>query len=129
MNEKEKLLQLAYDKIADNSEFMAFYLKKYGEFEKISEQEICSNLNCSVEDYYKLALCKAPYVNANDFVARLNNISQYTGISVFGLNNIVKRVHSIMTLSENESSAYLMAARDKNKKKGQNNDNDINADS
>ncbi len=127
MSDKIKLLQLANVKIADNSEFIAFYLKKYGEFENVSEKEICSNLNCSVEDYYKLALCKAPDVNSNEFASRLNNISQYTGIAVFGLSNIIKRVHSIMKLSENESTTYLMAARDKNKKSDID-DNKLNAD-
>jgi len=129
MNDKIKLLRLANNKITDNSEFIAFYLKKYGEFEKVSEKEICSNLNCSIEDYYKLALCKAPDVKANDFTSRLNNISQYTGIAVFGLSKIIKRVHSIMTFSENESTAYLMAARDKNNRKDNTNENDVNADS
>lgn len=128
MNNRVKLLQLANQKIADNNEFMGFYLRKYREFENLSEQQICSNLNCSFEDYYKLTLCKAPDVNAYDFASRLKNISDYTGITVFGLSKIIKRVHSLMTLSSDQSPSTLMAARDKNNKE-QDNKNDINADS
>ena len=128
MNDKLKLLQLANNKIADNREFMAFYLKKYGEFEDLSQQQICSDLNCSFEDYYKLTLCKVPDVNVHDFASRLKKISDYTGVTVFGLSKIVKRVHTLMTLSSDQSQSTLMAARDKNNK-DQGNENDINADS
>src|SRR5436190_11765814 len=105
-------------KLESDHNFIAYAMKKYGEVEKISEGEICSLLSCSLEDYYKLALCRVPDVNADDFVARLNKISQYGNASIAELNRIIKRVTSIERLGTGalEQRTYLMAARDKHKK-------------
>lgn len=118
MSEKIKMLELASDKAATDSGFIAYLMKKYLEVENISEQEILSTLHCSVEDYYKLNLCRVPDINANDFVARLNKISEYTNSSAIELNKIIKRANSILRLSGSdvEQHNYLMAARDKQNK-------------
>jgi len=123
MNNKKKLLELASKKASDDSNFMAFFLKKYMEFEKVTEQDMQLNLKCSSENYYKLALCKIPNANTNDFIDRLNRISNYANASVFELNKIIKRVNSLLLFSDDKSNSYLMAARDqynkKNKKDGE----------
>ena len=118
MSEKIKMLELASNKAANDSGFIAYLMKKYLEVENISEQEILSTLHCTVEDYYKLNLCRVPDINANDFVTRLNNISQYTNSSAFELNKIIKRANSILRLSGSdvEQHNYLMAARDNQNK-------------
>lgn len=119
MSHKLKLLKTANKNIETDSGFFAHYLGKYSEIENVSETDIISMLNCTTENYYKLGLCKAPPVNSKDFVQRLNNISDYTGISVLTLNKIIKRVHSVLKISEinkHADTSYLMAARDKNKK-------------
>lgn len=118
MSEKIKMLELASQKAADDSGFIAYLMKTYLEVENISEQEIQSTLHCSVEDYYKLNLCRVPDVNASDFVIRLNKISQYTNTSAIELNKIIKRANSILRLNGNdiEQHNYLMAARDKQNK-------------
>lgn len=118
MSEKIKMLELASQKAANDSGFIAYLMKKYLEIENISEQEIQSTLHCSVENYYKLNLCRVPDINANDFVVRLNKISQYTNSSATELNKIIKRANSILRLSGNdvEQHNYLMAARDKQNK-------------
>lgn len=124
MTEKIKLFELANRKIENQQEFMAFYLRKYLEIERISEKKLCSELNCSIEAYYKLALCKAPDFNALNFITRLKNISKYTGIEVWGLSRIIKRVNTIHAFSETDATAYLMAARDMNKQNKDNNKNE-----
>ena len=118
MSEKIKMLELASDKAATDSGFIAYLMKKYLEFENISEQEVLSTLHCTMEDYYKLNLCRVPDINASDFVSRLNNISQYTNSSANELNKIIKRANSILRLngSDMEQNNYLVAARDKQNK-------------
>lgn len=112
----ERLLKLAFKKVDGDRSFMAFVLTKYLEIECVSEQTLVSELNCSVEDYYKLALCRVPQANAPDFVERLNNISEYTHISMLELNKIIKRVDSILKFADSpNNSTLLMAARDKRK--------------
>ena len=115
MSEKIKMLELAADKAATNTGFIAYLMKKYLEVENIPEQEILSTLHCSLEDYYKLNLCRVPDINANDFASRLNKISEYTNSSAIELNKIIKRANSILRLSGSdfEQHNYLIAARDK----------------
>ncbi|WP_276348833.1 hypothetical protein [Daejeonella sp. JGW-45] len=120
MNDKIKLFEMANKKLANDSGFIAYYLKKYQELESVSANAICSELNCSEENYLRLSLCKTPDAYAEDFSTRINDISQHTGVSPFGLSKIIKRVANILKLSENVSPAFLMAARDKKR----NNDND-----
>jgi hypothetical protein len=118
MTDKIRLLENAARKVEADSSFIAYLMKNYLAVENISEQEILSMLHCSVEDYYKLNLCRVPDINANDFVTRLNNISQYTNSSAIELNKIIKRANSILRLSGSdvEQHNYLMAARDKQNK-------------
>lgn len=118
MTDKLRLLEHAARKVESDSGFIAYLMKKYLDAENISEQEIQSTLHCSVEDYYKLNLCRVPDINANDFVVRLNSISQYTNTSAIELNKIIKRANSILRLSGSnvEQHNYLMAARDKQNK-------------
>lgn len=127
MNNKIRLLGLANKEMATDIEFFAFYLKKYSEIEKVSEQEICSELNCSIEAYRKLALCRAPSAHSNEFIHRLNNVSQFTGIPIISLNKIIKRVDSVIALSGSKNISHLMAARDKDKPEDSNHND--NADS
>jgi len=105
-------------KAAEDSEFISFILIKYLEMENKSQTELMTELRCSLEDFYKLALCKVPDTQAEDFSARLEKISNYTCIQVFQLNKIIKRVDSVIKLSSAQNNnTFLMAARDREKKK------------
>lgn len=115
MTEKVNLLGLAVDKVSSDKSFVAFLMKKYSEYENIPQQNLLSQLRCSEESYYKLCLCKAPDVEASDFLSRLNSISEYSHVSAIELNRVIKRANAILRLSEDEEQArnFLMAARDK----------------
>ncbi len=119
MTDRIRLLEHAAKKVEADSNFIAYLVKRYLEFENITEEEILSTLQCTTEDYYKLNLCKIPDVNSSDFVIRLNEISKYTNSSAIELNKIIKRASAIikLTATQYEQSNYLMAARDKNKDK------------
>lgn len=115
MTKKINPLGMAVNKVSADKSFVAFLMKKYSEYENMSQQNLLSQLRCSEESYYKLCLCKAPSVEAADFLSRLNCISEYAQVSVIELNRIIKRANTILKLSEDEAQAqnYLMAARDK----------------
>lgn len=115
MTEKINLLGMAVKKASLDRRFVAFLIKKYTEYENISQENMLSQLHCSEENYYKLCLCAAPNVEAADFLPRLNNISEYAHVSAIELNRIIKRANVILSFSEDEDQArnFLMAARDK----------------
>lgn len=120
MNDKLKLLEAAYTKATTNSEFIAYFLSKYSEMENIQRPEIISLLGSSTENYLKLGLCRAPKVDFDDYPARLAKISEFTGVKLVALNQIIRRVNTISMFKNvevNKENVYLMAARDKNEKK------------
>ena len=117
MNDKIKLLELANKKVEGDGDFIAYFLSRYAEIEKLSQQDMMSALKCSIENYYKLGLCKAPNANSSDFIDELNKVSNYTNISTLELNKIIKRVSTIEKFSQLNNNPILMAARDKKKKK------------
>lgn len=113
---KLNLLKSATARFENNPEYMAYILKKYCEFERISESELLSEFNCSADDYYKLALCKYPPVDTTDFSQRLKVISEYTHIKTDDLNMLIKHVNTVLIFI-GASANTLMAARDREKKK------------
>ncbi len=109
---KLNFLKSAIARVEDNHEFMAYTLKMYREFEKISEQELLKVLDCSLDRYYKLALCKSPDVTESDFKPRLAIISEYVNIDMSKLTKVIKHVNTIMKFTV-PTGSILMAARDK----------------
>ncbi len=85
---KVKLFKNTYDKLCNDRAFMAFYLHEVSLKENKTPDEMAALLNCSLEDYYKLALCKAPEINS-EFDTRINKIAAYTNSSPIILSNIV----------------------------------------
>ena len=85
---KLKLFKNTYDKLCNDRAFMAFYLNEVSLKENRTLEEMTALLNCSVEDYYKLALCKAPEIN-EDFDLRIRKIAGYTNTSTIVLSNII----------------------------------------
>lgn len=115
MSDKLKLLELANKKVADDKDFIAYFLVKYCEIEKTTRERVIDNLRCDIEQYYKLSLCRVPNSIENDYIQRLSTICEYTSIPVLELNKIIKRVNST-TAFLNSNDTFLIAARDKNKR-------------
>ncbi|ASS49913.1 MAG: hypothetical protein A3D31_10060 [Candidatus Fluviicola riflensis] len=96
----------------DNHEFMAYTLKKYCEFEKITESDLLNVLDCSLSSYYELALCKAPDISEPDFMSRIKVISEYVNIDTSKLTKMIKHVNTVLKFTTG-TGTILMAARDK----------------
>ncbi len=110
------LFKSAIVRVENNHEFMAYTLKKYCEFEQIKESELLKILDCSIEDYCKLALCKVPDMKGPDFGERLTIISEYTNIMASRLTKVIKHVNTVLKFTTG-SGTILMAARDKEEDK------------
>lgn len=109
-----KFLELATDKVSKDKDFMAYFLKCYQENENLSTDRLILSLKCTVEDYYKLALCRVPNMNADDFVERLNKISDYSNTSAIELNKIIKAIGVNERFGSTDfKGTSLLAARDK----------------
>jgi hypothetical protein len=117
MNTKLNFLKYATTRIEDNHEFMAYTLKKYREFEKISEAELLLVLDCSINSYYELALCNVPDISDQDFMPRLKVISEYANVDSGKLIPVIKHVNTLLKFA-NSTGKTLMAARDKEEDKG-----------
>src|SRR5262249_19839696 len=102
MSEKVSLLAKAVDKVSLDKKFIAFLMREYLEYEKISQQEILLQLRCSEEEYYKLCLCNAPDMEAGDFVSRVNSIGEYAHVSAIEISRIIKRANMILNFTEDE---------------------------
>lgn len=116
-SDKIRLLKIAISKVSNDKNYIAYFLEEYIKIEQTSEENIISDLKCSLEDYYKLSLCKISEINSTEFLSDLNAISSYIKIPILELNRIIKRVEAINKLSSsNFVDGNLMAARDKGKK-------------
>ncbi|WDO13957.1 hypothetical protein MH928_04470 [Flavobacterium sp. WW92] len=120
MSDKIKLLELANKEVADDKNFIAFFLVKYSEIENISKEDIINNFKCNLETYYKLSLCRVPDQSAIDYITRLNKISEYVNINSLEINKIIKRVNSVLIFLNSNHNNYLSAARDKKNKNDSN---------
>jgi hypothetical protein len=116
MNDKLKLLEYAAKKVVSENAFMGFLFNRFMETEHVGENDLITLLNCSLEDYYKLCLCKAPDTTAGNYIEKVRELSEYANVQVFELNKIIKRANVIISLSQSPNS-LLMAARDKTEKK------------
>lgn len=86
---KLKLFENTYNKLVLDKNFMAYYLEQLIVRENKTKEEVCVLLNSNLEGLYKLALCKAPELNAVDFKQRILKIAEYTNTSALILSNII----------------------------------------
>ncbi|MEO6302644.1 MAG: hypothetical protein ABIP51_05690 [Bacteroidia bacterium] len=83
------LFENTFNKLSGDRAFMAFYLNEVALKENRTQEDMIALLNCSLEDYYKLGLCKAPEIN-EDLNKRIQKIAEYTNTSSLILTNIIK---------------------------------------
>lgn len=77
---KLELMRITYAKLAGNREFIASYLENYMRLEGIDKLRLMQRLNCSEENFYRLALCKTPLPSQPDFRERAERIAEYSNV-------------------------------------------------
>ena len=90
---KQKLVEITYTKLSSDKSFMAYYLEQFKLTERKTRENLLKLLHCSLEDYYKLGLCKAPDPLESNFSERILKISAYSNASFHALTDIIERVY------------------------------------
>jgi hypothetical protein len=117
-------LQLMAAKFQDDPAYMAWIINTYQKQEKFSAHKLIEVLHTTEEIFAKLALCMRPNTNSKDFGKQVAQISEYTKIELLSLLNMIRRVESVITLSNNvgvnsdvisnATNFNFVAARDRN---------------
>lgn len=108
MNTDLNFLKHAITSLENDQEFMAHTLKKYRDFEQISEPAMLDFLSCTMNDYYKLALCRIPDTDKSDYLSRMNAISEYTNIEPGKLLRLIKHVRIGLALDKQQGTYFLI---------------------
>jgi hypothetical protein len=119
-------LKLLAEKLKDNHGFMAWILSTYQQKEHIDDNHLMAQLKTTPEMFVRLALCKCPNSNSENFASQVREIATYTRIDPVILANVIRQVESLGILSKlphraeqtdkktrNIPSGFLAAARDK----------------
>lgn len=104
-------LQLMSARLQNDSTFMAWIINAYQKQEKLSTYQLSKILGTTENVLVKLALCKRPNANSNDFGKQVAQIASYTNIDLTLLANMIRQVESVMTLSE-KTSVKSMTSKD-----------------
>jgi hypothetical protein len=91
-------LAFAVRKAATRQGYLAYYLAQYQQQEGLSEEAIVEFVGCSGEDYYRLALCQVPDMQASDFADRLKRVAAYAGALTPQVAQIIRQVTTIEAL-------------------------------
>jgi len=94
-------LQLMATKLQDDPAYMAWIINACQKQEKFSAHKLIEVLHTTEGTLAKLALCKRPDANSKDFGKQVAQISEYTEIDLLLLVNMIRRVESIVALSNN----------------------------
>lgn len=117
MNTDLNFLKHAITRLENNHEFMAHTLKKYRDFEQISELAMLDMLGCTINDYYKLAFCKIPDSGTSDYLMRISTISEYTNIESDRILRLIKQMNLSLTINHQDGTFYLIPQDAKMRKK------------
>jgi len=92
MGQPVELLRIAARRVASEREFMSFALHQYMAIERMTESDLMTALDCSPENFYRLALCRMPDRAGKDFMERLERIAAYTQTIKEELKGIIERL-------------------------------------
>ena len=114
------MLEILFDKIAEDPQYLAWYFSKYMDIEKKTFPQLFKQLNINDSGFFKLSMCKVSPTNHADFSLRLKRIAEFATINVFPLIQIIRSVESSISFDNADAiNVSLMAARLKDS-----NDND-----
>lgn len=104
-------------KVSSRKDYFAFFIGQYQQHEQLDDDQIKSFLACSDENFFRLALCRVPDIQADTFAEKIQKIADFTTIPVMKLAQILKRVSGLEVIQQAEEKSYeesfLLAARQK----------------
>lgn len=114
MEEHTRHLALAVQKAAERENYLASRFSVYKKTKDIGDEEIARLLDCEIEAYFRLALCRLPYLEKGSFGDRVRHIAKFANASPVALAKIIKHAESVQAFNRPVSSEYrnlLLAAR------------------
>lgn len=92
-------------------EFFASLLAVYQEQKKLNDQQLAEFLGCDVEALTHLALCQRPRPFP-DFWPDIERIASHVQANPLQLMKLVRTAESLEDMRQEQSQAFLLAARD-----------------
>ena len=105
-------LALAAQKAAERENYLAF--RVYKKTKGVGDEEIARLLDCEIEAYFRLALCRLPNLEKGSFGDRVRHIAKFANASPTALAKIIKHAESVQAFNRTVSSEHrnlLLAAR------------------
>jgi len=119
-------LRLMADKLQDDPTTMSWIINAYQRQEKLSFHKLSILLKTSEAALTRLALCKRPDTDSEDFGSQVEQIASYTEINLILLTNLIRQVESVTVFSgkpnvnratsQNPAQLRFSAARDKSER-------------
>lgn len=105
--DKLKLLEITYNKVAQDADFIAYYFRQIMESGISDRQQLLSSLQCSEENFYKLGLSKLPPVHQPDYAERINRIATFAGTPPGNLKDILVKALLLQKAKEQAEQQTL----------------------
>jgi hypothetical protein len=116
----DQLLARAFEKAAERPLFIAGDLLLYGSLNGMAATSVSSYLNCTLNGFYRLGLCKKPDSLSPSFRSQVEKIAFYVGAHPQRLGSLLREADSVRAMQAVNPSqlsspvaGFLMAARDK----------------
>ena len=117
---RSNLLALAAQRAAQRGFFLASAFRLYQSMRDVDDASLAQQLGTDVGTLDRLRLCRRPSVEAEGFRAEVQTIAHRFGVEPLALAQLLRELSSLEAMrsaDEGQSSAVLMAARDRERAK------------
>ena len=111
----DSLPQRAGRRAAMRGGYMASILSEYRELRQMTDEQVASELGCSVNRLERLALCREPRRQQPRFSQDIQELAAYCGADAGRLAGVLRTVDGLRALAKHRDSddgGMLAAARD-----------------
>ncbi len=105
------------NKVSSRKDYFAFFITQYQEYEQLNDEQMKSFLECSDNNFFRLALCRVPDMHADTFTRSIQKIADFANVPVMKLIRMLKRVSGLEVMQQAAEKMHeetlLLAARQK----------------
>ncbi|HEY9777223.1 MAG TPA: hypothetical protein V6C81_25900 [Planktothrix sp.] len=114
----DKALDRFLERVSSDDMFMASTLSSYCSSNKMTQEQLCKQLECTHEELIQLALCRRPRPNTDVFKREVEQVTRHTSVKPILLVRLLREVAALESLrgvSEigDSGHGFLAAARDR----------------